>query len=358
MIVALAGDDVIRGRGGNDLICAGAGADTIHGGPGHDRLFGGKDKHGYDRGGSWQMGDTLRGGPGSDHMDPGIDDPSRTDQIFQRDEIDYRESARGVVANLTTNVVTGEGRDTYVDSPNIGLVGSMHDDVLRGSEQADYLVGMAGEDVIFGNGGPDEIYADVSEGTKEAPDRDAIHGGSGADDITSEAGRDVLHGDAGNDRISTYGREAVEIHAGDGNDSASMYAVKAAGMVADPGAGDDDLTVYAKLPEQQRSRTWLRVDARAGTIRLGQGQIGSFGAWDGVTFVPDTKVSYRGSDIDEEVTALDVVVLRAWTLGGDDDIFGTPGDDFLDAGEGNDRIRANGGLDTCLNAERTFGCEQ
>ena len=39
------------------------------------------------------------------------------------------------------------------------------------------------------------------------------------------------------------------------------------------------------------------------------------------------------------------------TLGGDDELWGTPFDDLLDGGAGTDEVHPGGGTDTCVSVE-------
>ena len=110
--------DWIFGRGGDD---------TIFG-------FGGDDQ--------------IRGGAGADIIDGGIG----TDTVY------YDNSSSGVVVSLAARVGyggTAEGDELY----NIeNVVGSSHDDDLRGDSGANDLWGGSGDDRLMGGEGADNLY--------------------------------------------------------------------------------------------------------------------------------------------------------------------------------------------------------
>ncbi len=104
--------------------------------------------------------DILEGGAGADIIDGGAGwDYSR-----------YTRSEEGVNINLETGVNTGgdaEG-DTILNVE--AIVGSAHDDVIRGGASNDYLKGENGDDIIAGGAGGDQLF-----------------GGNGADTFLFEA---------------------------------------------------------------------------------------------------------------------------------------------------------------------------
>lgn len=357
VIVALGGDDIVHAGAGNDLVCGGKGADTLNGGRGNDRLYGGQDRIGYDRGGRWRMGDLLRGGPGDDFLDPGQQRATPGFSVYRHDLINYGTAVRGVTANLTTRRVVGQGHDTFTTSPHFGFVGSPHADTIDGSPEADYIEGAKGNDVIRGGAGADEIYTEVSLGEHDR-DHDVVHGGDGNDRISSSHGRDVIFGDAGADQIFARSHEGSEVHAGAGDDSVEQYVTRESGTISDPGDGVNDLRINVAVENPAiaaRLRLW--VDLGRSTLRLGQGQAGSIGVWDSIYFVGNTRLVYAGTDARDEIVVAMHGPLRAHTFGGDDDIFGSPRGDYIDAGDGVDRIRGAGGRDTCVNGEEVQDCE-
>jgi Ca2+-binding RTX toxin-like protein len=135
MKVLLAGADTVNGSSGNDRLFALAGNDTINGGGGHDLIYGGVGN------------DILDGGEGNDTLT-------------------YEDSTTAVMVNLFTitaqNTGLGGGTDTITGFENVtgsafadNIVGSAVDNVLRGGAGGDFLLGAGGNDVLDGGDGFD-----------------------------------------------------------------------------------------------------------------------------------------------------------------------------------------------------------
>ena len=208
VIVALGGGDQIRGGDGADLICASAGNDGVGGGAGADRISGGRGQdtlgggpgHDYVHGGTGV--NQLSGGPGDDRLldgaymagGPGEDYMRGGEYLYPHlsPMIDYRSSTNGIVADLETGVVEGQGTDTFAD---VGTIfGSAYDDTMRGWEEGDlgngheiYLYGLGGNDRITG------IAVDPFYGVGVAS------GGNGSDHIEWRGGE--VDGGSGPDRL-------------------------------------------------------------------------------------------------------------------------------------------------------------
>jgi Ca2+-binding RTX toxin-like protein len=121
-------------------IYAGAGVDEIAGGVNDDLLSGGHDADRIDGGGGWDIAD-------------------------------YRDSAAGIIIDLS--VPSQLGGDAEGDSlTNIEEVeGSIHNDILIGDENDNALRGSEGDDYLFGGGGEfDELY--------DGPGVDVLEAGS------------------------------------------------------------------------------------------------------------------------------------------------------------------------------------
>jgi len=154
------GNDRLDGRGGDDLLFGGNGDDTLEGSSGDD---------------------SLNGGAGADRLDGGrgIDAAS------------YANASAGVTADLTSaGANSGEAAgDTYRSVED--LIGSAHDDDLRGDDGANRLTGGAGDDRLAGRGGDDRLIGQAGN--------DELVGGDGADTLIGGAGRDILTGGEGAD---------------------------------------------------------------------------------------------------------------------------------------------------------------
>lgn len=83
------------------------------------------------------------------------------------------------------------------------IVGTAHDDRLRGTSGTDVICGHGGDDairggrgddVLIGGGGRDRLYG--------GPGNDRLAGGSGEDTLRGGSGNDRLHGGLGGDRLN------------------------------------------------------------------------------------------------------------------------------------------------------------
>ena len=143
----------LRGLGGNDLLYGLIGGDNLYGGSGNDILEGGAS--GLDG-----IGDLLDGGDGYDYAA-------------------YQYAPAGVRASiLTPSTNTGDAAgDQYVSIE--GLIGSIHNDVLVGSDTDpvykghNEIYGGAGNDSLYGMGGNDSLWAGTGENN--------LYGGTGGD---------------------------------------------------------------------------------------------------------------------------------------------------------------------------------
>ena len=133
----LAGDDILKGKGGLDSYFGGNGDDRISGDNQADTMFGEADD------------DQLSGLSGSDYMDGGIGN----DSLFG-------------------------GRDSDT------MIGGDGDDRIRGNRGGDDIDGGDGLDNLRGGGG-----------------NDTIDGGAGIDEIFGENGADRIISGAGNDKL-------------------------------------------------------------------------------------------------------------------------------------------------------------
>lgn len=164
VIVALGGDDQIRGGAGDDTICGGDGNDEIDG----DELSTGLSvSEGRDRIYGEAGDDLLSGGP----------------------SIDYIWGGAGV-----DTIEGGGGSDR--------IRGGSGDDTITGGSGADRIWGQSGNDDIRGQGGQDQLWGgagnDDIQGNWQS---DQIWGGDGDDLLAAAEGKDTIHGDAGNDEL-------------------------------------------------------------------------------------------------------------------------------------------------------------
>ncbi|MCW2792317.1 MAG: Hemolysin-type calcium-binding region [Nocardioides sp.] len=317
VIVGRSGDDVIYGRGGDDLVCGGKDEDVLRGGRGDDDLYGGGDRYQWTPDATYFFGDHLDGGPGDDLLDAGYDSVARGsgDHLGTPDVLDFGHGA-GVRVDLATGRATGQGHDLLVDSPELAVTGSAHDDVLRGSAGPDWLDGGAGDDEVYGGGGVDSL---VSR--------------SGADTLSGGADRDDLV-------VDSSGRTSVD--GGPGLD-VIHYAAVVEGSAVSGGPGTDVLDWSAT------SSAEATLDIVAGTLTQ-DGETVAIRGLERWRLAAD-RLTVRGT---EGPDYLDVA--RASTtmtlLGGDDRVTASgTGDDTVDGGDGTDFADLGGGANSCTGVE-------
>ena len=175
----------------------------------------------------------------------------------------------------------------------LGHTPTSGDDVIFGTPDADAIVAGAGNDTICGEGGDDIITG--------GPGIDTIFGGDGEDTISGQGDGDELHGEGGIDQING-GAGDDQIFGGD---------------------GDDDL-------RGQGGNDTLEGDAGVDQFFGGSGQ--------------DTITTGEGGN------AGTTQIVQGQS--GADTIFGSPQDDVLDGGFGQDEIHGGAGNDT-LNGGRS-----
>ena len=144
------GDNVISGGAGNDLLSGGYGDDTLAGGAGDDTLDGG----------------------------------------YGLDAISYQGLSVGIVADLSTGVIQGQGRDTILNTSIETITGTAQADSIAWtsttqSTYADFtLYGGQGNDTLTGSSGDD-----------------TLDGGAGGDVMTGGGGYDTYIVDNANDQV-------------------------------------------------------------------------------------------------------------------------------------------------------------
>jgi Ca2+-binding RTX toxin-like protein len=366
VVVGTDGPDVVHGLGGDDVVCGLGGADMLAGGPGDDRLFGGLS--GRDENGSYQA-DVLVPGAGDDLVDVGLDPEALTtgpeDNGRGFDQISWGDSPAGVTVDLVAGTAVGEGSDTIVLQPAIGVVGSRHSDTVTGSDDLDLVETGPGDDVIDTAGGADAVSGGAGD--------DVVDTGDGDDYVAVGRGADLVLTGAGDDGV-TIGRTAAPSRVRTGSGDDSVLATSAVDLRS--GAGNDDLQMTVHRDPEAfdvgggpgRDEIWVITrslrdvpvtwDNGRGRVRTGATVLGRTSGYEQVTLDDGVRWTFRGSAADERVDvyygAAAVVLLG---LGGDDVLMGTQYDDVLDGGPGRDVLRADVGRDTCRAGERLHRCE-
>lgn len=393
VIVGTDKDDTIDGAGGHDTICALAGADVVVGGEGDDRLFGGLDQQDYvpDEG---YYGDLVRPGPGDDHVDLGTDPQLERLWFFESmelDQVSYSAATSGVTVDLGRGTATGEGTDTIVTTTPaqpVGVVGSPYDDRLTGTAARDQVDAGGGDDHVVGGDAADIVHLDAagrttsgrtsaSARTRALPGDDTADGGQGGDFLYGAEGADRIRGGAGNDRLSSTsptpgsvlaggaGRDRLDglsgtsLLGGAGRDTLESQLTSRARAELDAGSGRDWLRLVADRSDHGPGLR-LTIDVPGHRVALEPRTLMELHGAErfSVSVGPRrSRLTFIGGAAAEVlVPSLDLRV-RAYGLGGADDLRGGRFADLLDGGAGRDRLQGYAGRDRCLRGEALRSCE-
>jgi Ca2+-binding RTX toxin-like protein len=378
----------IRGTAAGETLSGGSGIDYIYGEGGDDTLLG--------AGGN----DVLVGGAGADDLfgSQGID------------TADYRQSATGVIVNLTT----GEGRGGDAEGDFLfgieNLYGSGQNDILTGDRRDNRLEGFGGNDTLSGRTGDDTLIGGVGNDTLNGnEDNDTLRGGEGADTLNGGTGIDTADyysighlgptagiavylnlgvgygGEAQGDRFSS-----IENVIGSGDND--FIQGNSAGNVLSGNNGDDSLFGLAgnDTLDGGAGADYLKGGTDADTLRGGLGDDrldGGSGAdildggtgftYNGTVFTSNDTADYTESNAGVTIDLRDGIATGGHaagdtlisienvtgssfrdTLRGDDGanhlfgggdidtLFGRGGDDVLVGGDGGDTLDGGAGDDT------------
>ncbi len=325
ILTGSAADEYFEGHAGSDRLDGGAGRDAADysgsdeavsldlsmgiGSGGHaegDRLRNMEDLLGS-RFADTLKGDdqdnVLRGGAGMDRLTGG----------GGRDAASYVDAAGGVTVDLAAGVGSRDVAEGDRLSEIENLIGSAHDDMLRGDEAGNELAGQDGADSL--EGGPGSDYLDGGDGSDTAIYTQSFaavtidlglgtaSGGHAVGDrlesiegLVGSRHADTLTGDAGNNLIAGEGGSDV-INGGDGVDTAS-YRSSAAGVQID-----------LQVTDSNGYAVGIGGDAEGDLLRGIENLIGS---------------------------------------AQDDILTGDAGDNTLDGGGGRDTLSGGGGFDTAV----------
>ncbi len=251
--------DVINGGHGNDTLDGWVGNDLLQGGPDNDLIGGAAGVDTANYGGSGNAvtanltsgtatgagSDTftgienLRGSPQNDNL-TGDAGPNNLEGLGGNDSLNGRagndiydggdgvDAARfvsapaAVTADLLLGTATGDGNDTILNTVE-NLVGSVHNDTLRGRGGPNGLQGGAGNDTLRAFGGNDRLFGNGGTDTLFAGDgNDLLRGGDGNDTLRGEAGNDDLFGEFGNDaHLGGTGNDSCDGGPGGGDTKSS-----------------------------------------------------------------------------------------------------------------------------------------
>ena len=409
-IRGLGGSDILYGLGGNDTLDGGSGSDTLEGGAGADRLIGGTGTdtasyadsragvtvrlHTPSASGGDAQGDTfpgrvtatyrdkngdtipvqvpdivhligsdeddilagdirantLRGGDGDDKLYGGPGgDSSNNDELYGEDGDDMLFGGRGADELYGGNdndilrggpdnddLYGGEGDDElYGGDGNDLLEGGIEDDVLRGEAGNDDLDGGTGDDTLEGGSGNDDLIG--------GEDNDTLLGGPNNDGLDGGEGDDILDGGTGDDDLAGgFGEDVFRFRPGDGDDEIEDFA---------PGEDRIDLRAFTNISglddndiELFRVGSSTRIELpRDGELTLRDVSPDDLSEDDFIFRGDDDgDDDDRDDDDDDDDNG-------GTTVPGDPDpgrVHGTPRDDNLNGGAGNDVLYGARGDDT------------
>ncbi|MCX2802075.1 putative Ig domain-containing protein [Microbulbifer thermotolerans] len=372
---------LINGAEGNDTIYGTSDADVIEGGLGSDTVYGegGDDIFKLTPGDTGA--DSYRGGEGRDTLLG-----TSGDDLFRFSVFAGEASVEVIDGNGGTDRIVGTTANNTLDFSATELIGiasidaGSGNDTIYGSPQADTIVGGLGSDYLVGGDGDDTFLftagdtgADKYSGGKgddqllgSAEDDDMIFsvfsgantveridGGEGVNRLFGTSANNTLdfretqlvnissiHGAAGNDTI--YGSSADDVIEG-GIGSDTLYG----------SAGDDTFIVtpgdtgYDRYQGDEGSDTLLGTDGDD-EFRL------SFFSGDATVETIDGKAgtnrivgSSANNTLDFRNTEL-IAINRINGGAGNDTIYGSQGDDFIEGGIGSDNLYGEGGDDVFL----------
>ena len=297
-ITGTASNDVIRGFGGNDLLSGQDGNDTLEGGDGDDILYGGVGA------------DELIGGAG--HLDAAY----------------YDDSSAGIKISLD-NAFASEGGTATGDtfSGIEAVVGSLHNDEIRGDAYNNTINGHEGDDDLYGGDGADTLQGGKGD--------DNIYGERGTDTLTGHQGSDTIYGGSGADEISG-GDDNDYLYGGDHND----YIIGDDGDDFIDGGSRDDLLLGAK------GNDTIHGGSGADDIRGGLDSDTLYGGSDDdKLFGEDGVDTLYGEDGNDYLSGGDEIDEDGNHLTGDT-LYGGSGSDVIQGGAGHDELYGESGGDT------------
>ena len=354
VIVGLGGRDRIDGAGGDDRVCGGGDADVLRGGAGDDRLFGQANRIRSDRGGTWSFGDVLDGGVGDDLLDLG---PATSSHISLHGErVEFLTAPGPVVVDLAAGTATGQGVDVIRYVRNMSLRTGEGDDTILGTQWGEKVIAGPGHDTVTLLGGPDGFH----EGRTALPDDDVVDTGGGTDDVRAVSGADQISTGAAHDDVVLAGRGPFEVRTGTASDWVFARAADRSGASYALGPGSQDyLSLELGVLRGSATPLPITVDVPAGLYVVTSPAGPVEAAMSGVerfVFADGWAVDFLGGDGAESLETPGSAPLRAVMGGGDDRVWGTRGDDFIDGGDGIDVANAGAGDDTCVQVEERSSC--
>jgi Ca2+-binding RTX toxin-like protein len=331
----------LSGGDGNDRLLGGGLFDTLDGGAGDDFLDGGTgtDTYLFERGfGHDRLSDS--GGDFTDHGSTIVFDASisASDIAIQAVMLDAPfEEIYVVLLSTGDSIDLGRtligyaipyvGRIRFADGAEWDAA-AMQARLANGNnatDTADTLSGTAADDVISALGGDD--YATAGSGN------DVLDGGAGNDRLFGNAGSDTLLGQDGNDTL-IGGIGADTLIGGLGNDTYIFARGDGADRIQDQDAlaGDFDTLQFSDI-----------VSSEIVASRSGADLILTVG-----TSSDSIRIQDWFTDAQYQLEAISFADFVTWDVGAVQSLFlphGTPGNDVLTGGSGNDEFHGGDGDD-------------
>lgn len=275
-------------------------------------------------------------------------------------------------------IIAGNGNDSvYGTGGNDVLSGGSGNDLIIAGSGSDIIHGDGGDDVIYAYAGDDTIYGETGNNAIYAADgadsiyggsgNDLLYGGAGNDTITGGGGSDTIFGEEGND-IMSPGASDSNVYGGAGDDT---YVYTSGNSVFDEydmgGSGTDTILLptgialgdlgYSVVVNAAGFDTNLVISIGSlGTIQIpqffspGGGLSGSYALIETVTFANSTThtlgdftaLNIYGSNDNDSIYPIQNLTHQDI----DKTIYGYGGNDFINAGNGNNIIDGGAGNDT------------
>ena len=274
---------------------------------------------------------------------------------------------------------SGTWRDITTFAGFENAIGSVFDDILRGSADANTLSGWAGNDKLFGLAGKDSLQGGAGD--------DTLFGGTGADTLDGGAGRDMASYELAKAAISAnlgtgkgllgeaFGDVLVAIEDLTGSDfddtltgdAQANLLIGGLGNDTVAGGNGDDTLVYTDGLDDWNGgagfdtgdfssfqfAVWVNLEATTDQART-RGNAGlKTGTWQTLAAVADVENVIGGDANDKLLGNALINVLRGGAgndqlTGGaaDDELIGDAGNDRLDGGTGSDHLVGGTGRDT------------
>jgi Ca2+-binding RTX toxin-like protein len=386
------GDDKLYGEDGNDIISGGKGNDTIDGGEGNDTvtyidassvivtLRGATYGSGYVTYGAENFTDRLYsienviGSDGNDTIQ-GNEADNTLDGGLGNNTVSYSGAASGVSVDLSlqgTNQNTlGDGIDYLLNFQN--LIGSSHNDILKGDSNTNIISGGAGDDTIYGVGGSNYLYGGTGNDTiyGKVSGSDFIDGGTGnnkvdysnlgsANFIEVDLSQTISINDENGDSqtlssitVTGGGIDYIKnINVVEGSQGDDIITGNSGNNTLIGGAGNDTLNGYGGSNvliggtntaggdwADYRTRNQIKLDLSSGLATVDSDGSGNFEPTDEIDTLIGIENIY-GSNLD--TYSDDTIVGNDFN----NTIFGLKGDDTIDGGRGNNYLDGGDGSDT------------